>query len=412
MLKLLKKSPLAPKKFPNLPKISGIKLFSIHSGIRKNNKSDAILILMPGGANVACVLTKSNTPSAPVIWCKKIKNYGKAKALVVNSGNANAHTGMHGLQTVRDTVDTIVNKISCNRKEVYVCSTGIIGEKLDSKILIRAIPKLLQKQESSWDAIAESICTTDTFSKGAKSYFNFNGKRYKVVGIAKGSGMIFPNMGTMLGFIFTDFPLNSKLLNIMLKNSVENSFNSITVDGDTSTSDTCILFSVSKNKFAKPILNITDSRLFKLRKALDNVLKDLAKQIVCDGEGAKKLITVNVNSAKSYKSAKTIAFSIANSSLVKTAIAGEDPNWGRIVMAVGKSNIYIKQNSLSIFICGKQITKKGCIIKNYDEKFVAKEMKKQNITLDINLGLGKSKATVWTCDLTHDYIKINADYRS
>ena len=412
MLKLLKRSPLAPKKFPNLPKISGIKLFSIHSGIRKNNKLDAILILMPGGANVACVLTKSNTPSAPVIWCKKIKNYGKAKALIVNSGNANAHTGIHGLETVKDTVDAIVNKISCLRKEVYVCSTGVIGEKLDSKNLTKAIPKMLQKKESQWDSMAESICTTDTFSKGAKSYFSFKGKRYKVVGIAKGSGMIFPNMGTMLGFIFTDFPLGSKLLNIILKQSVENSFNSITVDGDTSTSDTCLLFSISKNKFTNPILNIKDSRLLKFRKALDSVLKDLAKQIVCDGEGAKKLVTVNVNSAKSYKSAKSIAFSIANSSLVKTAIAGEDPNWGRIVMAIGKSNVYIKQNLLSISICGKKITKKGSVIRNYDEKFVAKEMKKQNITLDIDLGLGKNKVTVWTCDLTHDYIKINADYRS
>ncbi len=412
MSKIFKKSPLAPKSFPNLPKINGIKLFSAHAGIRKKNKLDVMLILIPHGANVACVLTNSNTPSAPVMWCKNIRNYGIAKALIVNSGNANAHNGKDGIKTVKNTVKAITNIMNCSEREVYICSTGVIGEKLDSKIITSAISKLINKKESLWQEIAESICTTDTFNKGAVSYFNIDGKRYKVLGIAKGSGMIYPNMGTMLSFIFTDFPLDSKMLKVLFKNSVDISFNSITVDGDTSTSDTSLLFSVSDKKFTRPIVNLSDSRILKFKASLDKVLKDLAIQIVSDGEGAKKLITVNVKSAKTYKNAKTIALSIANSSLVKTAIAGEDPNWGRIVMAIGKSNIPINQNLLSISICGKTITKYGNLIENYDERLVAEKMKKQEILIEVDLGLGKNQATIWTCDLTHDYIKINADYRS
>ena len=224
--------------------------------------------------------------------------------------------------------------------------------------------------------------------------------------------MIFPKMGTMLGFIFTDFPLSSNILNIVLKDSVEKSFNSITVDGDTSTSDTCLLFSSNTKSLNKPIKSIADKRLKLFRKSLDKVLQSLAQQIVCDGEGASKFITINVNSAKSYKIAKKIALSVANSSLVKTAIAGEDPNWGRIIMAIGKSGESIRQESISISINKAQITYKGALINNYNEKVVAKKMKSKNIEIDINIGSGKEQATVWTCDLTKEYIKINADYRS
>ncbi len=412
MPKIFKKSPLAPKSFPNLPKIDGIKLFSMHAGIRKNNKLDVMLILIPLGANVACVLTNSNTPSAPVNWCKNIRNHGRAKALIVNSGNANAHTGKFGVKTVKNTVKAITGIMNCTQKEVYVCSTGVIGEKLDSKIITRAVLKLINKKESLWQEIAESICTTDTFNKGAVSYFNLGGKKYKVLGIAKGSGMIYPNMATMLSFIFTDFPLSSKILRILFKNSVDISFNSITVDGDTSTSDTSLLFSVYDKNVDRPIVDLSDNRILKFKASLDKVLKDLAIQIVSDGEGAKKIITVHVKSAKTYKNAKIIALSIANSPLVKTAIAGEDPNWGRIVMAIGKSNVPIDQNLLSISICGKQVTKCGTLIKNYNERSVAKKMKKQEILIEVDLGLGKNEATIWTCDLTHDYVKINADYRS
>ena len=225
---MLKKSPLAPKAFPNLPKIKGIRLSSIHSGIRYKDKLDLSLISMTKETNVACVVTRSKTPSAPVIWCKKIRKIGKARALIINSGNANAHTGSKGMNTVKKTVSSVVNHLDCKANEVYVCSTGVIGEYLNENIIINALPKLKKQKESSWKEVAESICTTDTFIKGAKSKFNVEEKIFSVVGIAKGSGMIFPNMGTMLGFVFTDFPLPIKILNLLLKEAVDKSFNSIT----------------------------------------------------------------------------------------------------------------------------------------------------------------------------------------
>ena len=409
---MLKRSPLAPKLFPNLPKIKGIRLTSIHSGIRYKNKLDLSLISMTKETNVACVVTRSRTPSAPVIWCKKIKNNGKARALIVNSGNANAHTGDQGIETVKNTVNSIANHTGCKKNEVYVCSTGVIGEFLNSNIITAAIPKLIKQKESSWKEVAESICTTDTFIKGAKSICKVEEKKFSVVGIAKGSGMIFPNMGTMLGFVFTDLPLPVKILNILLKEAVEKSFNSITVDGDTSTSDTCLLFSTPSISLTKSIKLIGDKRLSSFRIALDKVLQSLAQQIVCDGEGASKFITININSVKSQKVARNIGLAIANSSLVKTAIAGEDPNWGRIIMAIGKSGSPLIQNKISISINKVKITNQGVLLSAYKEEVLAKKMKDKNIVIDIDMGMGKEKSTIWTCDLTKDYIKINADYRS
>ena len=409
---MLKRSPLAPKLFPNLPKIKGIRLASIHSGIRYKNKLDLSLISMTKETNVACVVTRSRTPSAPVIWCKKIKNNGKARALIVNSGNANAHTGDQGIETVKNTVNSIANHTGCKKNEVYVCSTGVIGEFLNSNIITAAIPKLIKQKESSWKEVAESICTTDTFIKGAKSICKVEEKKFSVVGIAKGSGMIFPNMGTMLGFVFTDLPLPVKILNILLKEAVEKSFNSITVDGDTSTSDTCLLFSTPSISLTKSIKLIGDKRLSSFRIALDKVLQSLAQQIVCDGEGASKFITINIHSVKSQKVARNIGLAIANSSLVKTAIAGEDPNWGRIIMAIGKSGSPLIQNKISISINKVKITNQGVLLSAYKEEVLAKKMKDKNIVIDIDMGMGKEKSTIWTCDLTKDYIKINADYRS
>ena len=362
--------------------------------------------------NVACVVTRSQTPSAPVIWCKKIKNNGKARALIVNSGNANAHTGDQGIETVKNTVNSIANHTGCKKNEVYVCSTGVIGEFLNSNIITAAIPKLIKQKESSWKEVAESICTTDTFVKGAKSICKVEEKKFSVVGIAKGSGMIFPNMGTMLGFVFTDLPLPVKILNILLKEAVEKSFNSITVDGDTSTSDTCLLFSTPSISLTKSIKLIGDKRLSSFRIALDKVLQSLAQQIVCDGEGASKFITINIHSVKSQKVARNIGLAIANSSLVKTAIAGEDPNWGRIIMAIGKSGSPLIQNKISISINKVKITNQGVLLSAYKEEVLAKKMKDNNIVIDIDMGMGKEKSTIWTCDLTKDYIKINADYRS
>ena len=409
---MLKRYPLAPKLFPNLPKIKGIRLASIHSGIRYKNKLDLSLISMTKETNVACVVTRSRTPSAPVIWCKKIKNNGKARALIVNSGNANAHTGDQGIETVKNTVNSIANHTGCKKNEVYVCSTGVIGEFLNSNIITAAIPKLIKQKESSWKEVAESICTTDTFVKGAKSICKVEEKKFSVVGIAKGSGMIFPNMGTMLGFVFTDLPLPVKILNILLKEAVEKSFNSITVDGDTSTSDTCLLFSTPSISLTKSIKFIGDKRLSPFKIALDKVLQSLAQQIVCDGEGASKFITININSVKSQKVARNIGLAVANSSLVKTAIAGEDPNWGRIIMAIGKSGSPLIQNKISISINKVKITNQGVLLSAYKEEVLAKKMKDKNIVIDIDMGMGKEKSTIWTCDLTKDYIKINADYRS
>ncbi len=409
---MLKRYPLAPKLFPNLPKIKGIRLASIHSGIRYKNKLDLSLISMTKETNVACVVTRSRTPSAPVIWCKKIKNNGKARALIVNSGNANAHTGDQGIETVKNTVNSIANHTGCKKNEVYVCSTGVIGEFLNSNIITAAIPKLIKQKESSWKEVAESICTTDTFVKGAKSICKVEEKKFSVVGIAKGSGMIFPNMGTMLGFVFTDLPLPVKILNILLKEAVEKSFNSITVDGDTSTSDTCLLFSTPSISLTKSIKLIGDKRLSSFRIALDKVLQSLAQQIVCDGEGASKFITINIHSVKSQKVARNIGLAIANSSLVKTAIAGEDPNWGRIIMAIGKSGSPLIQNKISISINKVKITNQGVLLSAYKEEVLAKKMQDKNIVIDIDMGMGKEKSTIWTCDLTKDYIKINADYRS
>ena len=302
--------------------------------------------------------------------------------------------------------------MDCKDNEVYVCSTGVIGEYLDENIIINALPKLKKQKDSSWKEVAESICTTDTFIKGSKSKFNVEEKIFNVVGIAKGSGMIFPNMGTMLGFVFTDFPLPIKILNLLLKEAVDKSFNSITVDGDTSTSDTCLLFSTPSITLKENIKDIRDKRLKPFREALDKVLQSLAQQIVCDGEGASKFITINVNSVKSQKIARNIGLSIANSSLVKTAIAGEDPNWGRIIMAIGNSDSSLIQNKISIAINKVKITNKGSLLDNYKEEVVAKKMKDKNIIIDIDMGMGKENSTVWTCDLTQEYIKINADYRS
>ena len=409
---MLKRSPLAPKLFLNLPKIKGIRLASIYSGIRYKNKLDLSLISMTKETNVACVVTRSRTPSAPVIWCKKIKINGKARALIVNSGNANAHTGDQGIETVKNTVNSIANHIGCKKNEVYVCSTGVIGEFLNPNIITAAIPKLIKQKESSWKEVAESICTTDTFIKGAKSICKVEEKKFSVVGIAKGSGMIFPNMGTMLGFVFTDLPLPVTILNILLKEAVEKSFNSITVDGDTSTSDTCLLFSTPSISLTKSIKLIGDKRLSSFRIALDKVLQSLAQQIVCDGEGASKFITININSVKSQKVARNIGLAIANSSLVKTAMAGEDPNWGRIIMAIGKSGSPLIQNKISISINKVKITNQGVLLSAYKEEVLAKKMKDNNIVIDIDMGMGKEKSTIWTCDLTKDYIKINADYRS
>ncbi len=365
------------------------------------------------GTAAAARLTRSRTPSPAVLWCKRIRRRGHARGLVVNSGNANAFTGRPGQDAVRKTVRATAEAVGGHPDEVYVASTGVIGEPLPVEAILKAVPAVAGGGgDPGWEAAAEAIMTTDTFAKGASATARIDGKRVRINGIAKGSGMIAPNMGTMLAFVFTDADLPPDVLDGLLGPCTERTFNSITIDGDTSTSDTCVMFATRQVKAKRPVRSPHDSRLKDFRKELFGVMKDLALQIVRDGEGATKLVSVEVGGARNETSARLVAFSIANSPLVKTAIAGEDPNWGRLVMAAGKAGIPLNPSRLAISIGGIPVAKGGSVVPGYDERPVARHMKGSKIEISLDLGRGKEKATVWTCDLTHGYIAINADYRS
>ena len=400
--------------FLKIKPIEGININTANIGIKSKVKEDVVLVSFKELANVATVLTKSKT-AAPNITClKKIKNNGKAKLLFVNSGNANAYTGIEGYQNVLKIVNELSEIFECGKENILISSTGVIGEQLPIEKIINAFPLMLSKKSKKnqdWLSFAEAITTTDTFPKGSFKQTIIGNQKFSIIGICKGSGMIAPNMATMLAFIFTDANLTSLQLSEMLNSSVQKSFNNITVDGDTSTNDMVSIFSIKrKNSNKKKYFN--NKQLKKFQKDLDDLSIDLAKKIVVDGEGAKKLIEIEVVRAKNNKQAKNVALSIANSLLVKTAIAGEDANWGRIIMAIGKSSSTIKQNKISIKIGKNYVIKNGEIIKNYNENVVTKHLKKDEIHLFIDLFLGAGSSKVWTCDLTKKYIEINADYRS
>ncbi len=411
------KSPLAPKKFPAIPEIAGVRLGAAASGERYHGRDDLLLGEFVAGTRVAGVLTQSQTPGAPVKWCREILPRGRARGLVVNAGNANVFTGKAGYAAVCRTAKSAAKLLNVPANEVYIASTGVIGEPLNDSKLIQALPMLHKKIDGKidgkpWQVSARAIMTTDTFPKGAWRQAEIDGERVTIGGIAKGSGMIAPNMATMLAFLFTDARLPVRVLNSLLRPAVARSFNSITVDGDTSTSDSCLLFATGAGARHRAVTRAADKRLGNFRGALQEVMNDLAQQIVRDGEGASKFVTISVRGASSEAAARRAALVVANSPLVKTAIAGEDPNWGRLVMAIGRSGEQVRAEKMVIDIGGHIVARGGKRAAQYSEKTVARHMKGEEINITIDLAVGAGAATVWTCDLTHEYIKINADYRS
>jgi len=405
----LPRSPLAPERLPELAPIAGVRLAAAACGLKKTGAPDVLFVALDPGTTAAGVYTRSRCPSAPVDWCRRALPKGSARAVVVNAGNANAFTGQAGVATVAATVVAAAKQVGCDWEEVFVASTGVIGQPLPEDRVARHLPDLAKALGEDWAGAAEAIRTTDTFAKGATRTATIGGAAVTLTGIAKGSGMIAPDMATMLSFVFTDAAIPAPLLQKALAAAVDQSFNAITVDGDTSTSDTLMLFATGQAGNPVPGGN---GDLADFQRALDDLTADLARQVVCDGEGAQKLITIAVKGAISDRSARRIGLAIANSPLLKTAVAGEDANWGRIVMAVGKSGEPADRDKLGIAIGGVQVARDGMVVDGYDEAPVAAHMKTRSIEIEVDIGIGRGHATVWTCDLTHGYISINADYRS
>jgi glutamate N-acetyltransferase/amino-acid N-acetyltransferase len=405
-------SPLAPERVPALPPVAGVTLASMAAGLKKTGAKDLLLVSMDAGTTIAGVLTRSKCPSAPVDWCRQHLTKGKARAIVVNAGNANAFTGKAGDRTVEYTARATADALGIRRSEVFIASTGVIGQPVPPDHIGRHVPGLAKSLSAThWDEASEAIRTTDTFAKRATRTVEIDGVPVTINGIAKGSGMIAPDMATMLSFVFTDAKIPADVLQSLLTRGADRSFNCITVDSDTSTSDTLLLAATGQAKHAK-VRAAGDAVLKPFRKALEELLLELALLVVKDGEGAQKLVRIDVTGAVSARSAKRVGLAIANSPLVKTAIAGEDANWGRVVMAVGKAGEPADRDLLSIGFGGTQITQKGQLVPNYDETPVAAHIKTREILISVDLGLGSGKATVWTCDLTHGYIDINGSYRS
>ena len=408
-------SPLAPAFFPEMPPVPGVRLATAAAGIRYPGRTDVLLAMFDRGTAVAGVFTRSKCPSAPVDWCRARMRRGAARALIVNSGNANAFTGKSGRAATELTAEIAASAAGCDPDEVLLASTGVIGEPLDATKFFGVIERLVEDAGAGgWNNAAKAIMTTDTFPKGAAAVVRLGASAVTVCGIAKGAGMIAPDMGTMLSFVFTDAPIAPAVLRALLRQGVEDTFNAVTIDGDTSTSDTLLVFATgaAAARGVGKITNMSDQRLAAFRKGFDAVLANLAEQVARDGEGARKLVEIIVEGARSKRSARRIALSIANSPLVKTAIAGEDANWGRVVMAVGKAGEPADRDRLSIWFNGIRVAHKGERDPAYDESAVSAAMKKSEITLKVGLGLGKGRDRVLTCDLTKEYVAINGDYRS
>jgi glutamate N-acetyltransferase/amino-acid N-acetyltransferase len=404
-------SPLAPAAFPAMPDIAGVTLSTAASGMKYTGRDDMLLMQLSGSGSIAAVFTKSDTAAAPVDWCRRQLGAGSgARAILVNAGNANAFTGDGGMAAVTTCCEGVATKLGCAPGEVLMASTGVIGEPLDSAVLAAHFDSLANGS-ADWQAAAQAILTTDTFAKGASATAAIGGTNVQIAGIAKGSGMIAPNMATMLAFIATDAALPQPVLAALLADATDRSFNAITVDSDTSTNDSVYLMA-SGAAGNDAVAGADDPALDDFRGALDQVMQDLARQIVRDGEGATKFITIAVTGAADDTVAHGIGMSIANSPLVKTAVAGEDANWGRIVMAVGKSGAGIDQSKLDISMGGVLIAAAGTRVDDYDESPVALHMKGEEIDIAVKVGDGTGTARIWTCDLTHGYISINADYRS
>lgn len=407
----LAKSPLAPAAFPELPAIAGVSKRVAHARYKQWDRCDLTFVTLDPGTSVAGVFTTSKCPSPEVEWCRSALPMGGARALVVNAGNSNAFTGNRGRAAVEAIAARVAGHLGCQPSEVFVSSTGVIGVPLPIDKAEAGLDTAFAAPECSWEDAAATIMTTDTFTKGAVAQAVIGDTTVNIVGIVKGSGMIAPDMATMLGFIFTDAAVEPALLQSMLAAANRRSFSSITVDSDTSTSDTVLAFATGKAGNT-PLSALDDAGADAFQAALADICLQLAHQVVRDGEGASKFIEITVGGAVSDESAHRIALSIANSPLVKTAIAGEDANWGRVVMAVGKAGEPAERDQLSIRFGATQVARNGLAVEGYDEAPVTAHLKGTEIEIGVDLGLGDGRATVWTCDLTHGYISINADYRS
>lgn len=409
-------SPLAIA-LPPLPPVAGVRLAAAEAGVRYRGRTDLVLVELAPGTTVAGVFTSNKCPGAPVDWCRAQMRGGRARGLVVNAGNANVFTGRAGRQACSATAAAAGELLDCPPRQVMLASTGVIGEVLPVERLIDALPRLHENLvEEGFEAAARAIMTTDTFPKAAARVAQIGDGSVRITGIAKGSGMIAPDLATMLCFVFTDAKVPADLLQTMLRRGVDRSFNCTTVDSDTSTSDTVLLFATGQTQHERiPSRrggNAANRMLRDFGAKLDEVLLDLALQVVRDGEGAQKLIRIDVSGAASARSARRIALAVANSPLVKTAVGGEDANWGRIVMAVGKAGEPADRDRLAVAVGGVWMARDGSVVPGYDEAPVIAHMKGREISIDVDLGLGRGRATAWTCDLTHGYIDINGSYRS
>lgn len=404
-------SPLAIP-LPELPPLAGVRLGAAAAGIRYQGRTDLVMMEVAPGSAVAGVFTSNKCPGAPVDWCRGALKGRKARLVVVNAGNANVFTGQAGRQACEATAEAAAALVGCPPRQVFVASTGVIGEVLPYEKLVAALPALhAGLREDRWEDAARGIMTTDTFPKAATRTALIGGVEVRVTGFCKGSGMIAPDMATMLCFVFTDAKVPAAALQKLLKQGVDRSFNCTTVDSDTSTSDTVLLIATGETKHPR-VPAEGGAMLRDFARALDAVLMDLAQAVVRDGEGAQKLVRIDVSGAVNARSAKRVAMAVANSPLVKTAIAGEDANWGRIVMAVGKAGEPADRDRLSVGVGGVWMARDGTVVEGYDEAPVVAHMKGREVEIAIDLALGRGKATVWTCDLTHGYIDINGSYRS
>ncbi len=402
-------SPLAPASFPDLPEIGGAKFAIAEAGVRYSGRPDVMLATLAEGTTIAGVFTQSATRSAAVLDCQeKIAFTSDAEAaIIVNSGNANAFTGKNGRESVKAVTNAVAKTLDIPEARIFSSSTGVIGETLPHEKIEAKLQDLSGSLSSAGMAdAAKAIMTTDTFPKGAATTATVDGQKVRIAGIAKGSGMIAPDMATMLVYIFTDALVDKPILQSMVSALNQTTFNCITVDSDTSTSDTLLVAATGASG-----IRVTENNIG-FMEGLRRVMLDLAHQVVRDGEGASKFVTVAVTGASSDRDARTHAMAIANSPLVKTAIAGEDPNWGRVVMAIGKSGAPADRDMIAISFGPIQVAKDGWVCPDYSEEDAAAYMKNEHIDITVDLGIGGGRAVVWTCDLTHGYIDINADYRS
>lgn len=408
-------SPLAPKSYPAMPVIEGVRMATAAAGIKYKNRTDVLMMVFDRPASVAGVFTRSKCPSAPVDFCRQNLVHGRARAVVVNSGNANAFTGAKGRAATELTARSASEAVGCSEQEVFLASTGVIGEPLDATKFAGVLGGMAREGTGDfWIEAAKAIMTTDTYPKVATRQAAIDGVTVTINGIAKGAGMIAPDMATMLSFVVTDAAIESPALQALLSEGVGATFNAVTVDSDTSTSDTLMLFATgaAADKGQGTVSDPSDARLAEFRAALQDLLKDLALQVVRDGEGARKMVEVTVTGAENDAAAKRIALSIANSPLVKTAVAGEDANWGRVVMAVGKAGEMADRDRLAIWFGHVRVAVEGARDPDYSETAATDVMKQDDIAIRVDLGLANGTATVWTCDLTKEYVAINGDYRS